>query len=139
MIRLELRRFALRATRRPELLPVLQDALLEHYGEEFEHAIARAHRQARAAPRGSFAAVVYSLVADRSQPRDARRASWTPRLTPLSNFDIYHFAPEDLDYTWTDSWVRLLARRGRVPVYLVPTGPQRVKPRAARAPRRPDR
>ena len=45
MTRFQLRRLALQATRRPELLPVLQDALLESaaYGPAFERAIADAH------------------------------------------------------------------------------------------------
>ena len=112
MTRLELRRLALRATRNPkEWRPVLQDALFEHYGKVFEKAIADARRRARQMSRGHLVAVVYSPA--------------LPGPRRSSPFDIYHFEVEDLDYAWPDSWARLLARRGRVPVYVAPTGSTR--------------
>ena len=124
MTGLELRRLALRATRNPEWRPILQDALLEHYGKEFEREIANAHRRAASTVRGSFVAVVYHPVRIRLSPRNSRRSTWVRSSRP-SVFDIMYFEKEDLDYTWPDSWVRILARSGRVPVYLVPTGRRR--------------
>ena len=49
MTRLQLRRLALEASRRPELLPALQDALLESpdYGPLFERIIVEARETAR--------------------------------------------------------------------------------------------
>lgn len=122
MTRLELRRLALQATRNPkEWRPVLQDALLEHHGEEFEHAIVRAHLVARKAPRGSFVGVIYGPVL-RLGPRNSRRFTYARKF---SAFGTLLFTAGDFDYTWPDSWVRILARSGRVPVYFVPTGSKR--------------
>ena len=48
--RIALRRLALRSSRSPELLPVLQDALLEAYPEAFESAIERVEEASRKNP-----------------------------------------------------------------------------------------
>ena len=101
MTRFQLRRLALQATRRPDLLPVLQDALLESpdYGETFEWAIDRAHAS-RDRNDGTVAVVVFSPV-------------YSSGL-----FNIHQVDPTDLDWTRSNSWVRHLARGGRIPVYV---------------------
>ena len=92
MTRFQLRRLALQATRRPELLPVLQDALLESaaYGADFENAI----KEARLLTRGSVWPVV---------------VAFNPRLrTPFAWF-IGSLS------RWRKDWTR----RGYTPVYQV--------------------
>ena len=103
MTRLELRRLALRTTRNPEWLPVLQDALLEHYGKEFEHAIALAQQRASLIGLADWYAVVIYDPAG---------------LTP---FQVYRLPPYDLVRTRSGSWIRHLAQQGRVPVYILKT------------------
>ena len=101
MTRLELRRLALRTTRNPKWLPVLQDALLEHYGNVFEQAIADAHRRARWLQHGKwYVAVIYDP-------------------TGLTAFQVYRLPSYDLDRTQPGSWIRYLAQQGRVPVYIL--------------------
>ena len=114
MTRFQLRRLALQATRRPDLLPVLQDALLEsaEYGPKFEVAIQSAHERAsRRLPalwvrRGAndwIEACVEAMV-----------VGFSPRLG-MQPFVVYKFVREDLDR-------RAYARAGYVPVYVVPIG-----------------
>ena len=104
MTSLELRRLALRATRNPtQWLPVLQDALLERYGRQFENEIADARRSARELPTVMYVIVVYDPLAA------IRGGRFGHRMT----FRTYEVVSRDLDYTWPNSWVRLFARQGR--------------------------
>ena len=110
MTRLELRRLAFRATRNPkEWLPVLQDALLEHYGEEFERAIARAREIASESLARTYVAVVYDPA-----PRPFRGK-------PGAAFSVASYVrPEDLDFAQPNSRARQLAQQGRAFVFIVP-------------------
>ena len=104
MTRFQLRRLALQATRRPELLPVLQDALLESatYGPRFEQAIAVVHHDS-ASPLFPWATTF--LVA------------WDPRG------DGTHFVAFATGRP-TRNLLRDIARQGLIPVYLL-TVPER--------------
>lgn len=94
--RLELRRLALRSTRDPRTwLPVLQDALLETYGAEFEEAVGRAHAWAARERRPGRTLVAFD-------PAVALRHD---------RFVVYVFTPDDD--------VRgILAYSGHVPVFI---------------------
>ena len=105
MTRFQLRRLALQATRRPELLPVLQDALLEsELGPEFAEAIETAHEYTRRGSRSS-----------------AEREIATVVFYPDHRIPFEVFTLRRVDFVKTDpgSWLSGLARRGRVPVYMV--------------------
>lgn len=106
MTRLQLRRLALQATRRPELLPVLQDALLEsaEYGRLFEQAIAIAREDARHDENTGFIAQVVSFKIASSR----------------SPFAVQGFRPSDFALDNSRGWLRILASCDEVPVYHVP-------------------
>lgn len=111
MTLLALRRLALRATRQPELLPALQDALLEsRLGPLLEETIAAAHRRAADYPRTSTWIVFFYPFA-RKHLRYLSRAFW---------FDVYSFRDSDLHVDDPDSRLRRLIREGNIPVYFVP-------------------
>lgn len=125
----QLRRLAFQATRRPELLPVLQDALLESpvYGAAFEWAMQRARDSAaeqwRAAPDTADAwrlAVVFD-------PRGGQ-----PPL-PDAAFYIYTLRNTDFDWANPGSWVRVLARTGRSIVFVATPAAPKPKRRARRS------
>ena len=118
MTSFQLRRLALQATRRPELMPVLQDALLESpvYGADFANAIEAAHRNARAIK--SPAITRWGVV-------------FRPAIRPKYVFDVYGFEEADLERMRPSSWARFFASRGRVIVYMVPV-PKRAQRRRRR-------
>ena len=99
MTRLQLRRLALQATRRPELIPALQDALLEspYYGPKFEEMIAKAREENTP---GLHTVIVFA-------------ASLEP------HFSIRKFYDSDFDWSWRYSLARRHARLGEVPVLVV--------------------
>ena len=103
MTRLQLRRLALQATRRPELLPVLQDALLESpvYGTRFEHAMGTARGYAARVPHGIF---VVAFDTRLHLPHDAIR--------------VVQFDERDFDWARTGSWVRNMGRHSMAPVFI---------------------
>lgn len=115
MTRFQLRRLALQATRRPELLPALQDALLEsELGPQFEAAIAIAHDRAarlanetRTSRHYPFAAVVIAF-----------NATSTRKYSPFS----YHAlsATADADWTRLERWFPESPAEARIPVYILP-------------------
>lgn len=107
---LALRRLALRATRQPELLPALQDALLEsRFGPLLEETIAAAHHRADNYPRSTWIVFFYPFA--RKHLRYLSRAFW---------FDVYGFRDSDLHVDDPDSRLRRLIREGNIPVYFVP-------------------
>ena len=116
MTRLELRRLAFRATRNPkEWLPVLQDALLEHYGEKFERAMIRAREIASESLPGTFVVVVY----------DPAPLPFGRSRSPGPDFSVASYIrPEDLDHAQPTSRVRQFAEEGRVIVFLAPAPAQ---------------
>ena len=108
MTRLQLRRLALQATRRPELLPVLQDALLESaaYGSQFEAAI----RKAR-----NFSARVNRV------PSPTRPMPFAVFFHPANRhvpFTVIWLGASDYDLTDKNSWLRRMAEQGRALVFL---------------------
>ena len=118
MTRLELRRLALQATRRPELLSVLQDALLESsiYGPAFEVEMDRARRLAESnlAQPPYFAYVVVLPVAFMTRLRSQDQDN--------AVFHVIGFDERDFDWSDLNGFVRILARRGTVPVFVARTG-----------------
>ena len=109
MTRFQLRRLALQTTRRPELMPVLQDALLEHpvYGRQFEAAIGRANTAAQRYDREGnvlFVGVTFNVK----------------RTYPSSPFGVSTFDIHDADWLNPYSWIRSLGRVGTVVVYAAP-------------------
>ena len=109
MTRFQLRRLALQATRRPELLPVLQDALLEHptYGPHFEGAIERAEGAAASSPWGPrYQVDGYAVIFDPHAWEETDR------------FLVSLFYTDDLDWSQPTSWIRWYAKRGRSVVYV---------------------
>ena len=116
MTRFQLRRLALQATRRPELLPVLQDALLgsSAYGVAFADAIETAHRQARLAETGGFQS------SWRPPGVTSVAVVFQPGVPPPFTFDVYGLEAADFDATRPHSIARFLANRGRILVYTVP-------------------
>ena len=117
MTRLQLRRLALQATRRPELLPVLQDALLESpvYGDAFERAIERAHADASTTP-----AHVDSLDVARLNP-----IAVGVFFSPMSRAPFLHayLVKRDYDLTSPRSLFRIFHRIQRPLVYQIPVRP----------------
>lgn len=109
-----LRRMALRATREPELRPVLEDAFLESpLGPEFEKAIQEAHANV-----GKWPALVHIVF---FYPFAALGMRILPREW-AHFFDVFGFRYRDLDLTDPESRLRQLIRFGYIPVYeaLVP-------------------
>lgn len=112
MTRLQLRRLALQATRRPELLPVLQDALLESaLAPRFEEAVGEARELAAQNP-GQCYGVIFALRPDPDRP---------------APFYVYRFRPDfDFNPANRESLIRRVLRRGHVPVFFAQTkGPRR--------------
>lgn len=108
MTRFQLRRFALQASRRPEWLPVLHDALHEHYGAEFEEALSHAQQLAKRMPHGNTV-VLYSPNPKRS-PNRLRRV-----------FTVYSLHDTHLERTDPDNMARHFAREGYVMVAFIPS------------------
>lgn len=79
MTKRQLRRLALQTTRYPSWLPVLQDALLEMFPEEFQGAIDRAKRNAR----GSVQSYAVLFFPHRMQGK-------FPKFESLSPFLVIH-------------------------------------------------
>lgn len=101
MTRLELRRLALRSTRDPRTwLPVLQDALHETYGVEFEQAVEYARAWAAREKRSGHTIVGFAA---------------SPKL-PQSRYKTIPF--EVYVFTGDDEPDRLLRAIGRVPVFI---------------------
>lgn len=112
MTRLELRRLALRATRCPELMPVLQDTLLESpvYGRLFERAIQEARELANANPHAAAFVVVFN-PSGRLHVR-MPFGSETP-------FRVQMFHGGDFFWQNPDSGIRKLAAAEHVVVFVV--------------------
>lgn len=105
----QLRRLALQATRRSELWPVLQDALLESpaYGRSFERAMAEAHVRCKR-NLGTMDPISFVVVFDPLEEVFSH---------DFGLFDIYAFYSHDFDWSVPHSALREFARSGRIPVY----------------------
>lgn len=121
----QLRRLALQATRRPELLPALQDALLESpLATAFEEAMAHARSKAAKLSRAELGEWHYAVV---FEPRS--------KLGPhsLKRFHTYAFRTADFDWADPSSGMRTLARMGSLVVFMARTTAPRPKRRIRRS------